>query len=116
MTYLQFLAVFVAIPILGLLLVLRRHLRALPWPSMAGLCLVALLYTAPWDNQLVINGVWTYSRQRVLGIVLGVVPLEEYAFFVLQTLLTSLLTLALIQAIPAMRTAPGGAAANLEHG
>jgi lycopene beta-cyclase len=94
-TYLQFLAVFLAVPIIVLLLALRRNLRSLLWPAIGAICLLALIYTAPWDNQLILNGVWTYPPGRVLNIVLGVVPLEEYSFFVLQTLLTSLLALLL---------------------
>jgi lycopene beta-cyclase len=94
-TYLQFLAVFLAAPILFLLVVMRRQLRSLPWLAIAAICCIALIYTTPWDNLLILNGVWTYPPQRVLNIVLGVVPLEEYSFFVLQTVLTSLFALLL---------------------
>ena len=94
-TYLQFLAVFLAVPIIALLLLLRREVRSLPWLAIAAICAIALIYTTPWDNLLILNGVWTYPRQRVLNIVFGVVPLEEYSFFVLQTILTSLFSLLL---------------------
>ncbi|MGQ9768094.1 MAG: lycopene cyclase domain-containing protein [Anaerolineae bacterium] len=58
---------------------------------------LALVYTTPWDNYLVATGVWRYDPHLVAGIVLGWVPLEEYLFFVLQTLLTALWTVALIR-------------------
>lgn len=115
MTYLQFLGLFVAAPILGLLLVLRRRLNALPWAAIGGLCVVALLYTAPWDNQLILNGVWSYPRQRVLGPSLGLAPIEEYAFFVLQTVLTSLLTLALIGPVAALRARSNSRLGQAKH-
>jgi lycopene beta-cyclase len=94
-TYLQFLAVFLAVPIIALLLALRHDLRTVPWLGIAGVCLLALVYTTPWDNLLILSGVWTYPPARVLNVMFGVAPLEEYSFFVLQTILTSLLALVL---------------------
>jgi len=63
------------------------------WPSWAILAAhvgVALLYTTPWDNYLVATRVWWYDPSLVTGITLGWVPIEEYTFFVVQTLLTGL--------------------------
>jgi len=96
-TYLQFLVVFLALPIIGLLVALRRQGASVPWLAIGAVCLMALAYTTPWDNALIANGVWTYPAQRVLGVVLGVVPIEEYGFFVLQTILAGLLTAVLTQ-------------------
>ena len=48
--------------------------------------MVAVLYTTPWDNYLVATGVWWYDPHLVAGLVLGWVPIEEYTFFILQTL------------------------------
>jgi hypothetical protein len=50
---------------------------------------VALLYTTPWDNYLIRQGVWWYGEGTVL-LRLGDAPLEEYLFFVLQPVLTGL--------------------------
>jgi lycopene cyclase domain-containing protein len=55
------------------------------------------LYTAPWDNAIILNGVWSFSRSQVLGTVIGVVPLEEYIFYVLQVALTGLFTVWLLR-------------------
>jgi lycopene cyclase domain-containing protein len=52
------------------------------------MALVALIYTTPWDNYLVANRIWWYRPDWVLGATLGWVPVEEYTFFVLQTILT----------------------------
>lgn len=101
MTYFGFLAVFLGIPIALLALAAwfdARRGRGLPpalstWPPYAVIgvhCLVALLYTTPWDNYLVATRVWWYHPELVTGIVIGWVPIEEYTFFVLQPILTGL--------------------------
>jgi lycopene cyclase domain-containing protein len=64
------------------------------------LAVIAVIYTTPWDNYLVANRVWWYDPSLVLGITLGWVPLEEYAFFVVQSLLTGFLTLILLYRLP----------------
>ncbi len=92
MTYLEFLLIFLAIPISVLLAaqVRNRQSNRLFWWSIAAQIALALTYTTPWDNHLVARGVWYYSPTHVAGIILGYVPLEEYAFFVLETLLVGL--------------------------
>ncbi|HXF61284.1 MAG TPA: lycopene cyclase domain-containing protein [Caldilineaceae bacterium] len=100
-TYVQFLIVFLGIPLLlfGLLAWHdARRGRTLPaslhsWPAtgvVAAHVVVAVLYTTLWDNYLVATGVWWYDAELIAGIVLGWVPLEEYIFFVVQTVTTSL--------------------------
>jgi len=101
MTYFQFLALFVVVPIVGLALLLARDrrrgvdrpaaLHGLGAAPAIGLhVLLAVGYTTPWDNYLVANGVWWYNPRLVAGLTLGWVPLEEYLFFVLHTILTGL--------------------------
>jgi lycopene cyclase domain-containing protein len=51
---------------------------------------IALIYTTPWDNYLVATRVWWYDPALVTGLTLGWVPIEEYTFFVVQTLLSGL--------------------------
>jgi lycopene cyclase domain-containing protein len=48
------------------------------------------VYTTPWDNYLVATGVWYYNPNLVAGIVFGYVPIEEYTFFILETILAGL--------------------------
>jgi lycopene cyclase domain-containing protein len=60
------------------------------WAILLGHVAIALLYTTPWDNYLVANRVWWYEPALVTGIVFGWVPIEEYTFFVVQTLMTGL--------------------------
>jgi lycopene cyclase domain-containing protein len=105
MTYFAFLGWFVGIPLLLLALLAiwdQRRGRRLPaplrrWPFayvVLAHVIVAVLYTTPWDNYLVATRVWWYDPTLVTGIVLGWVPIEEYTFFVVQTIMTSLWLLA----------------------
>jgi len=64
---------------------------------------LALIYTTPWDNYLVATGVWWYDPTLVIGLTLGWVPIEEYVFFVVQTLLTGLWLLTLRRYIPSAK-------------
>jgi lycopene cyclase domain-containing protein len=61
-----------------------------PWIILLGHVLIALVYTTPWDNYLVATGVWWYNPALVTGLTLGWVPIEEYTFFVVQTLMGGL--------------------------
>lgn len=91
MTYAGFLGLFLALP-LGVLLVLcwSGTVRRLPWKGMVQLLLVVYLTTAPWDNAAVKHGLWDFPPGKTWGVRLGYLPLEEYLFFGLQTLLTGL--------------------------
>jgi lycopene beta-cyclase len=89
-TYGEFLAVFLGVPITVLVVVLRVRLQLSNLVLLAALAVVALVYTAPWDNLLVASGVWTYRLDRVSGAVAGRVPIEEYTFYVLQVFATGL--------------------------
>ncbi|MCS7248833.1 MAG: lycopene cyclase domain-containing protein [Anaerolineales bacterium] len=101
MTYFGFLLRFLVFPILALLLLTFIDERRFPpmqhfqngkvvWKIIALHGIIAVIYTTPWDNYLVANGVWFYNPALVSGILLGYVPLEEYLFFVLETLLAGL--------------------------
>ena len=117
MTYFGVLAGFVIPPTLILMLLVPRDIwhrllkgqvRVYWAPYLAVLLhvLLALVYTTPWDNYLVATNVWWYDPDLVTGITLGWVPIEEYTFFVVQTLLTGLWTLALIRF--AFKSQPSG--------
>lgn len=117
MTYFGFLAKFVVLPLLGLLWFNRRDAKsgkpmppefsALP-PDKVMLAHVgaAVAYTTPWDNYLVKTRVWWYDPKLVTGIIFGYVPLEEYSFFVLQTLLTGSWMSALARHLPVNEQRP----------
>jgi lycopene cyclase domain-containing protein len=60
------------------------------WIALIAHVLVAVAYTTPWDNYLIATEVWWYEPEKVFGLTFGWIPVEEYTFFVLQTLLTGL--------------------------
>ncbi len=101
MTYFGFLLRFLFLPILMFLAITYwdnknhkqingfRNGRAV-WIGIAVHVLLAVIYTTPWDNYLVATGVWYYNPQLVTGLVIGYVPIEEYTFFVVETILSGL--------------------------
>lgn len=108
MTYFVFLIRFIVIPALILAVVAvvdGRRGKTVPsslrnWPIWAATLLhivLAVVYTTPWDNYLVATGVWVYDPRLVIGITLGWVPIEEYTFFVVQTILAGLWLLFLMR-------------------
>jgi lycopene cyclase domain-containing protein len=96
-TYGGFLLAFVVPPIVALVawLALRRQGSRRLLAALAITATIAVVYTGPWDHFIISQGVWSYPEGRVIGPTIGLVPVEEYAFFVLQVLLTGLLTFAL---------------------
>lgn len=107
MTYFGALALFIGPPLVALALLTlydcrrgrplaRTGLRSSPAIAVVLVHVaIALVYTTPWDNYLVATGVWWYNPALVTGVTLGWVPIEEYTFFVVQTLLSGLWLLAL---------------------
>jgi lycopene beta-cyclase len=101
MTYFGFLLRFVFIPILIFLAIAwwdERRGKQIPnfrngravWIAIGVHVLLAVVYTTPWDNYLVATGVWYYNPKLVTGLVIGYVPIEEYTFFVVETILAGL--------------------------
>ncbi|KAA3646147.1 MAG: lycopene cyclase domain-containing protein [Chloroflexi bacterium] len=90
MTYFGFLALFVILPTLILIVLLWRKLQRNETIMLAVLVVIAVAYTTPWDNYLVATRVWWYDPALVTGITIWWVPIEEYSFFVLQTVMSGL--------------------------
>ena len=101
MSYFGFLIRFIGIPLLIMIALtlwdsargkrMPEQLTGMPgWFAIAAHIVAAVVWTTPWDNYLVATGVWYYNPDLVTGITLGWVPIEEYTFFVVQTLLTGL--------------------------
>ncbi len=96
MTYFGVLIAFIGVPLAVLAMATvydARRGRAssrLAWAVLLAHVLIALAYSTPWDNYLVATRVWWYAPALVTGITLGWVPIEEYTFFVVQTLLAGL--------------------------
>lgn len=75
-------------------------LALITWPFLSRfelfkitfICTMAFVYTTPWDNYIIFHDAWKYKPENVLAII-GYVPVEEYMFFIIQTIITSLWTL-----------------------
>lgn len=92
MTYLRFHVVFN----LPVLLLLSLAAWWLGWTSVHSLTLAVLLVivvatTSPWDNIAVRHGIWDFPEDRVVRRIFYL-PIEEYAFFCIQTIQVALLT------------------------
>jgi lycopene cyclase domain-containing protein len=60
-----------------------------PWSAtslhaMLYVVLAALVFTTPWDNLAAKRGIWGFPRDKYSRL-LGYLPIEEYLFFILQT-------------------------------
>ena len=92
LTYLQFHLVF-TLPVLAVLWYLApRYDQVRRRRATAGLVImvtVAFAYTTPWGSYMIGRGVWWYGENAVFARALDI-PLGEYMFFIIQTLLVGL--------------------------
>lgn len=97
MTYAGFLCLFLLLPILILGLFLRRRLlEKRYWLTTTLLCLPVLICMAPWDHTAVLWGIWNWTPRQTWQIRLWLVPLEEYLFCILETILATMLLFAFL--------------------
>jgi lycopene cyclase domain-containing protein len=93
MVYWQFLLIFGLLPLSVLALVAHRRLwRAKGTFLWVVLCI--LWVSIPWEAASV-DRIWFYDPRIILGWRILGIPIEEYAFFVLDALLITTLTLLL---------------------
>ena len=99
MTYAEFLLFFVVPPsvVLTVYLLWRGRLNRRLGLALLATAAIAVVYTGPWDSTIISQGVWSYPPGRVIGPTIALVPIEEYTFFVLQVVMTGLLTTALLK-------------------
>ena len=96
MTYLQFHLAFNLPALVILLWLTRRRLRPQHGKWIAAICGIVLVATTPWDNWAVHCRIWDFDWNRVTPVVVplnGVMwrlPLEEYGFFLIETVLVAL--------------------------
>lgn len=97
MTYSDFLLLFLALPLLILVIILRKRLLDRRYLFIVGiLTVVALVYMAPWDHFAATWGLWSWDNNRTLGFRWWAIPPEEYLFCVLEALLAITLTFAVL--------------------
>jgi len=109
MTYWGYHLIF-TLPLIAALVIWNRdRLRRAHIICIAVVGLIAFLFTTPWDNYAVWLGVWGFGEGVSLGYPashlaqttdnpqgltwLGHIPFEEYAFFVIETILVCLVAL-----------------------
>lgn len=104
MTYFQFHLIF-NLPLLLLLTYLQRnHPPVLSeWLSLGIVFLAVGIFTCPWDNHAAKKGIWGFpSHQHSFKI--KYLPIEEYLFFFIQSLLVILSLRALSIFDPSLKT------------
>lgn len=93
LTYIEFHLLFVIPPmlLLGVLAYVRKGAWSGPRPlsGLAILLVLALVYTIPWDNLLIAEGVWWYGEGTTSGYIWHA-PIGEYLFFILQPIVVCL--------------------------
>ena len=86
MTTYLWLAAGVAVPVsVAALVVLARAGRRALLPALVGLA-VLLVLTAVFDNVIVGSGVVAYDGTRILGVRLGVAPVEDFSYAIVAAL------------------------------
>jgi lycopene cyclase domain-containing protein len=103
-TYLRFHLLF-NLPLLALLIALNWGVGWSMGESLAaGLVLLAvMIFTTPWDNLAAKWGIWGFPREKYL-VRVGYLPVEEYAFFVLQSINVMLAVTAFFRHVPDWQT------------
>jgi lycopene cyclase domain-containing protein len=104
MTYLRFHLLFN----LPVLLALAGLNAFTPWlheelPAPVLVLLAVIVFTSPWDNLAAKWGIWGFPREKY-SLRLGYLPVEEYAFFILQSVNVMLAVRALFHFFPALET------------
>ncbi|SNX84613.1 probable Bifunctional lycopene cyclase/phytoene synthase [Melanopsichium pennsylvanicum] len=72
-----------------LYLIAKPFLTKLDRAKLILLPVIAFVWTSPWDNLIVKNRAWFYHG-HCIWFTIGYVPIEEYFFFVIQSLISTL--------------------------
>ena len=109
MNYLEFLLCFIVIPlvVLSVWACKKKCLDRKTILDIGLLCAIALVYTTPWDNYLIMENIWSYADGAILG-TFGYVPVEEYGFMVMQTMLAGILWSLVSKRLPVFRLSFSG--------
>jgi lycopene cyclase domain-containing protein len=98
MSYLQFLSYFLVAPTALLLAALGTIRIGRTLSVIALLAGLAFLYGIPWQHVLISRGVWDFGTDKVQA-TLWRVPLEQYAFVVLQVAFTATLAVLVLRRV-----------------
>lgn len=73
--------------LLTLFVVLNLFLRKTPWKQVGLTLLATTALTAVFDNVIVGTGIVAYDASRILGLMIGVAPIEDFAYTIAAALL-----------------------------
>lgn len=76
MTYLALNATF----LLTLFVVLNVLVRRTPWRVIGITTILLLVLTAVFDNIIVGTGIVAYDSSKIWGVLIGVAPIEDFAY------------------------------------
>jgi lycopene cyclase domain-containing protein len=82
MNYLTLNLIFLGLSLLALLLVPRNR-----WPAYLAGMLPMILITALFDNLIVAAGIVGYDPTKISGILVGMVPIEDFAYTIAAVLI-----------------------------
>jgi len=104
MTYFRFHLIF-NLPVLAILLLLnwKFYWWGSELAALGYVLLAVMVFTTPWDNLAAKWGIWGFPRNKY-SLRIGYLPVEEYAFFILQSLNVILLVRALLRYFPYFKT------------
>jgi lycopene cyclase domain-containing protein len=91
LTYMIWLALFIGLPLLALLVAARRAIRR-RWRALAWATLGALVGGWAWDALAVRLGAWYYDPNNIVNVWVGGLPLEEWLWIMGVTLLFGAVT------------------------
>lgn len=77
--------------LLTLFVVLNVVMRKTPWRSIGLTAVVLLSMTAVFDNLIIASGIVAYDPNKILGWMVGLAPIEDFAY-----------TLAAVVLVPAL--------------
>ena len=83
MTYLALNSIFIMAALVPAALVLRGR----QWLTVAKALLPMLVLTAIFDNLIIATGIVDYDPQAILGLKIGVAPIEDFAYTIVAVLL-----------------------------
>lgn len=73
--------------LLTLFVVLNLFLRKTPWKQVGLTLLATAALTAVFDNVIVGTGIVAYDASKILGLMIGVAPIEDFAYTIAAALL-----------------------------
>ena len=89
-----------------LAIALRVHIRRSHRIACGLVCLLAFVYTTPWDNYAAYRKLWTFAPDFVGPVWIGYLPLEEYLFYFAEAVFVCLVLVALSR-LPALAPLSG---------